>query len=322
MTPDHGRSRTVLGLLVLASVTILTLDARHETAASPVDPLRAATGAILGPVENAASDALRPITQIPDHFRTVDGLRQDNAALTASNKQLQQQLRTRAANQHRARETVGITSFADSSGYSIVAAQVVGLGSAQTFSRTATIDVGRADGVVPDLTVINADGLVGRVIEATRSTATVLLIVDRKSTIGGRLAESMELGFLHGDGSLSGDGSLELSLVDHTTSPQVGDDVLSWGSRNDAPYVAGVPIGTVVSVHSSPAELTETATIEPYADFSSLDLVAVVTDAPPVTRQRQGTVSTAASSTKQSTKQSTKPSRQQPGRADGPGGHR
>ncbi|MBA2443720.1 MAG: rod shape-determining protein MreC, partial [Nocardioidaceae bacterium] len=33
----------------------------------------------------------------------------------------------------------------------------------------------------------------------------------------------------------------------------------------------------VESVRSSPAELTQTAEITPYADFSSLDVVAVVT---------------------------------------------
>jgi len=308
MTPEPGRSRTVLGLLVLASITIITLDARHETSVSPVDPLRSAAGSILGPVENVASDALRPITNIPDHFRTVDGLRTDNAALEATNKQLQAQLRSATANSNRADEAAGIADLADTSGYGVVAAQVVGMGSAQSFSRTVTIDRGTTDGVVPDLTVVNADGLVGRVIESTRHSATVLLIVDRKSTIGGRLGESMELGFLDGDGNLSGDGTLELSLVDHTVSPQVGDRVVSWGSRNEAPYVAGVPIGRVVSVHSSPAELTETATIDPYVDFSSLDLVAVITDAPPISEQ-QKTTSNASRSTPNATTTSNHPSR-------------
>ncbi len=295
MSPDPGRSRTLLGLLVLASVTIITLDARHETEASPVDPLRTAVGSVLGPVERTATDALRPFTNIPDHFRTVDGLRSDNAALIAANKELTLQLRAAQANEHRSSEVAGISALADTSGFDVVPAQVIGFGSAQSFSRTVTIDAGTADGVVPDLTVINADGLVGRVLEATSSTATVLLIVDRKSTVGGRLGESMELGFLDGDGSLSGDGSLDLSLVDHTTSPQVGDEVVSWGSRNNAPYVAGVPIGRVVSVHSSPAELTETATVDPYVDFSALDVVAVVTRAPHrSTDQARGAVDTNA----------------------------
>ncbi len=278
MSPEPGRSRAVLGLLVLACVTIITLDARHETDKSPVDPLRTAVGSVLGPVEDTAAATLRPITAIPDHFGNVHDLREDNADLEADNKALQTQLRAAQADSHRTAEVNGIASLADSSGYDVVPAEVIAIGSAQSFSRTVTIDAGTSDGVVPDLTVINADGLVGRVIEATSSSATVLLIIDSKSTTGGRLGESMELGFLDGDGSLSGDGALDLSLVDHTVSPQVGDSVVTWGSRNGAPYIAGVPIGEVMSVHASPADLTETARIDPYVDFSSLDIVAVVTD--------------------------------------------
>ncbi|MGH3472141.1 MAG: rod shape-determining protein MreC, partial [Nocardioidaceae bacterium] len=74
---------------------------------------------------------------------------------------------------------------------------------------------------------------------------------------------------------------LALRLVDHTVSPQVGDTVLSWGSRNGAPYLPGIPIGQVVSVHSTPAELTQTAQVKPYVDFSSLDVVGVVTSIRP-----------------------------------------
>jgi rod shape-determining protein MreC len=105
----------------------------------------------------------------------------------------------------------------------------------------------------------------------------VLLIVDGKSTVGGRLGDSMELGFLDGDSDVSGAGRLRLSLVDHTVSPRVGDSVVTWGSEHGAPYVPGVPIGVVTGVRSSPAELTQTAEVKPYVDFSSLDAVAVVT---------------------------------------------
>jgi rod shape-determining protein MreC len=272
---DRRRSRTVAGLLVLACVTIVTLDS--SAGASPLQPARDAVAGVFGPIEDAASSALSPITAIPDHFRTVGSLRAENARLTQANQELSARLEAEEAAQNRSDEISGIASMVDASGFDVVAAQVVGVGPAQSFSKTVTIDAGLDQGVVPDLTVINADGLVGRVVNATRDTATVLLIADAKSTVGGRLGESMELGFLDGDGDISGDGALELSLVDHTISPRIGDNVVTWGSRNGAPYVAGVPIGSVVAVHSSPAELTQTATVRPFADFSSLDVVAVVT---------------------------------------------
>ncbi len=274
---DPRRSRAVLGLLVLASVTIITLDARRGVAGSPVDPLRTATAAVVGPVETAADRIATPIGAIPRYFGDVSELRSENAKLQAENAALQSQLRASDAAANRARELDGIAMLADSSGFQTVTAQVVALGAAQSFSRTVTIDAGTRAGVVPDLTVINADGLVGRVLRAGPTTATVLLIVDGQSVIGGRLGNSMELGFLTGDGQVSDDGVLQFSLVDHTVSPRAGDVVVTWGSRNGAPYVAGVPVGSVVSVQSSPAELTETASVQPYVDFSSLDLVAVVT---------------------------------------------
>jgi rod shape-determining protein MreC len=277
MRQDPGRSRAVIGLLVLACITILTLDARHSTSASPVDPLRDAVGEVLGPVEDSAASAMRPITDLPDHFRSVSDLRDRNASLEAENQQLRTQLRVQQANSTRNGEVDTIARFADRAGYQVVQAQVIAIGPAQAFSRTVTIDAGTTDGVVPDLTVINAEGLVGRVIAASATTATVLLIIDRDSTVGGRLGTSMELGFLEGTGDISGDGSLTLSLVDHTVTPHPGDLVLTWGSRGNAPYLPGVPIGTVTSVHSSPAELTQTATVKPYVDFSSLDVVGVIT---------------------------------------------
>jgi len=275
MDDDPARTRTVVGLLTLTAVALLTLDSQDR---SPVDPVRDVVASVIGPVEDAAASAIRPVTAIPDYFGDVDGLRDDNARLEAENAELARALHASAAHDNRAAAIEGIGDLADRSGFEVVSAQVVAMGSAQSFSRTVTIDRGTRDGVSPDLTVINADGLVGRVIEAGPSTATVLLVIDAKSTIGGRLGESMELGFLDGSGDISAEGTLELSLVDHTVSPRRGDPVVTWGSRNGAPYVAGVPVGEVVSVHSSPAELTQTAEIRPYVDFSSLDVVAVVTD--------------------------------------------
>jgi len=274
---EPRKSRAGLGLLLLACVTIITLDARHGEQSSPVDPLRTAVGTVLGPTERAATSLLRPVTSIPEYFGHVDELRDANRELAADNAALVSQLRAADANAIRDDAVAGIARLADTSGYDVVGAQVIGTGPAQSFSRAVTIDAGSHDGVMPDLTVVNADGLVGRVVSVTTQTATVLLIIDNDSTIGGRLGDSTELGFLAGDGSLDGDGTLELSLVDHTESPVEGDDVLSWGSRGGAPYIAGVPIGEVVDVRSSPAELTETAAVDPFVDFSSLDVVGVVT---------------------------------------------
>ena len=137
------------------------------------------------------------------------------------------------------------------------------MGSAQSFSDTVTIDAGSAAGIHPDMTVLNNDGLVGRVLRVTRTTATVLLIVDTDSVVGGRVGESMEVGFLHGRGELGGDGRLDLELVDESEVPARHDTVVTWGSQDGAPYVSGVPVGRVTSVYSSLRESTQRAVIDP-----------------------------------------------------------
>ncbi|MBA3266491.1 MAG: rod shape-determining protein MreC [Nocardioidaceae bacterium] len=283
MTPGPRRSRAGVGLLVLAALTVLTLDARRGEGSSPLDLVRSAVASVLGPAQDGATMALRPLTDIPQHFEDLGELRDRNEVLEAKNDQLIQQLRVSGLNQQRAEDLVGVRRLAGAKDFDLVRAEVVGLGAAQSFSQTVTIDAGTRDGVRPDLTVVNADGLVGRVVEATAETSTVLLIIDSGSTVGGRLGESMELGFVAGDGDVSDSARLELSLVDHTVSPREGDVVVTWGSRGGAPYVAGVPIGQVESVHSSPSELTQTADIRPYVDFSALDVVAVVTDSADMT---------------------------------------
>jgi rod shape-determining protein MreC len=243
-----------------------------------MDPLRSAAGDLLGPVEKHTAVAVRPFTEVPELFRTKSALRRDLARLEAQNAQLRSRLAGSAVDRNRAAELDGLLTSARSTGYALVPARVVAMGPAQSFSRTVTIDAGRAAGVRADMTVLNNDGLVGRVLRADRSTATVLLLVDRESVVGGRLGTSMEVGFLRGRGQVGNDARLELDMVDPSATATHGDALVTWGSRNGAPYVAGIPIGRVAAVSSTPREQSTQAVIEPYADFSSLDLVGVVVD--------------------------------------------
>jgi rod shape-determining protein MreC len=70
--------------------------------------------------------------------------------------------------------------------------------------------------------------------------------------------------------------------------PARNDTVVTWGSDGGAPYVSGVPVGKVTSVYSSVRESTQRAVIEPFVDFSSLDLVGVVV--PSGTRSDRGVI--------------------------------
>lgn len=268
-------TRSLLIALVLASVTAMTLDLHHDSG-SPLDPVRSVLGEALGPAEAAAAAAARPFDAVPDWFHSRSDLREDVARLTAENADLRQQVETSGVDRNRLAEYDGLATAARTSGRTLVPARVIAIGPAQSFTRTVTIDAGRDAGVRPDQTVLNGDGLVGRVLRVTATSATVLLALDSRSVVGARVGSSMEVGFLSGRGVVGDDGRFDLELVDDTAAPAKGDVVVTWGSRGGAPYASGVPIGTVTQVFASLRDSSRRAVVEPYVDFTALDVVGVV----------------------------------------------
>ena len=272
---ERTRLRSRMVALVLACLTLMTLD-HHPGPGSPLEPAREAMGSVFGPVEAGTSSAIRPVTAVGSWFTSQRHLQNDLAALRSENSRLRAQQATSQYQRNQLAEYQGLTSAAGTLGQALVPAHVVAYGPAQSFSRTVTIDAGSQAGVRPDQTVLDADGLVGRVLRVTRSTATVLLIVDTRSVVGGRVGASMEVGFLTGRGELGDHGTLDLQLVDQAEAPAKGDTIVTWGSKDGAPYVSGVPIGRVTAVYASLRESSQRAVISPYVDFGALDLVGVV----------------------------------------------
>jgi len=270
--PEPGApKRPTIVALLLACAVLLVLD-RTGPALTPV---RRLVGEVYGPLESATSTLARPVTSVPEWFHTQGALRDRIDGLESDNAALRQQVASAGFDRNKLAEYEGLTSAAQNIGYAVVPARVVAYGASQSFSRTVTIDAGSTSGIAPDMTVLNASGLVGRVLRVTRSTATVLLIADADSVVGGRVGDSMEVGFVHGAGVLGRSGRLDLELLDQTVVPAKGDTVVTWGSSKGAPYVAGVPIGVVDSVYASVRDSTQRARITPMVDFTSLDVVGV-----------------------------------------------
>ena len=65
------------------------------------------------------------------------------------------------------------------------------------------------------------------------------LLVDATATVGARIENSGEVGFLNGTGDPR---VLELQLLDPFAPAQVGDRLVSFGVRGGA-YVPGIPLG-------------------------------------------------------------------------------
>jgi rod shape-determining protein MreC len=278
MNRDTRRTRVLLALLLVTSISLITIDYRGGDG-SPLDGVRSLAAAVFGPVERVAAAIASPVSDAVDSVGRLGDSRDEADRLAEENQELKRRLRTSGVDRNRVQELDDLLHLAGAGRYRVLPAQVIAIGSAQTFSWTVTLDAGSRDGVRPDMTVLNGDGLVGRVKTVGPSTATVLLAVDPESSVGVRLEGSMEVGFTTGQG-IGDDGDLDLQLLDGQSTVERGDRLVTFGSQGATPYVPGVPVGVVGSVQGTPGSQTRAAVVTPYVDFSSLDLVGVVIEPP------------------------------------------
>ena len=272
---DTRESRLLLVLLVAIAFALITMDLRSGDQ-SPLDSARRGAATVFGPVQNGVASAVDPVGNAVSAVRD-SGKRHDRlAALERENAELKQQLGSDDRNRARARELDKLLKTAASGQYGVKGAQVIAIGAAQGFSWTITIDVGSRDGIKKDMTVLNGDGLVGRVTTVGPSTSTVLLATDPDFTVGTRLEKSSELGFANG----RGDSWLTVQLLNAKAKVEKGDRMVTFGSSNDRPFVPGVPVGEVMEVTPFDGDLTRTVRVKPYAGFSKLDVIGVVVEGP------------------------------------------
>ncbi|MGF1239069.1 rod shape-determining protein MreC [Streptomyces sp. 2-6] len=272
---DTKESRLLLVLLIAVAFALITVDIRGGEN-SPVDGARRAAATVFGPIENGVSGAVNPVGNAVSAVRD-SGERHDRlAALEKENAALKARLGSDARNRSRLNQLDKMLKLAGEGQYGIKGAQVIAIGAAQGFSWTVTIDVGSDDGIQRDMTVLNADGLVGRVTTVGPDSATVLLANDPDFTVGARMEGSDELGFAAGQG----DRPMRVQLLNGKAEVKKGDRFVTFGSQSDKPFVPGVPVGVVSRVDPSGGDLTRTVYVTPYVGFTKLDVVGVVVQAP------------------------------------------
>jgi len=275
MSRRSARPRFTLLLLVLTAITLLTLDERSG-GIGVAGALRDGARDAFAPVQDAADAAFRPVGDFFQGAVHYGDIEKENA-------RLREQLAARggvvlqaedAARERRALLDQQDLEFAGD--IPTVAARVV-VGPASSFDLTIQIDRGRNAGVASGMPVAAGAGLVGRVVDVSRSRATVLLITDPKSSVGVRLAGSGDVAVAGGRGSRS---NLRLDYVDPASKVDKGEAVVTSGLQQSA-FPSGIPVGRVVATKSAAGALQQDVTVEPAVDLRRLSFVKVLQWSPP-----------------------------------------
>jgi rod shape-determining protein MreC len=271
-TRRAGRARRgmTIGLLVLASIAIITLDYRGQAHGVISGAKRAAHDAF-APVQSGVDALARPVGSFLSGAVHGGDLEAQNAKLRREIGALQRQTLVTQSTRNALQALQRLDQLPWIGGIPTVTAQVTAL-SPSDFAATIQLDKGSTSGVAVGMPVVGGAGLVGQVIEVWSSGCTVRLVTDVDSSVGARFGAGGSLALVEGSGL---GRNLAVNLIAPGTALHKGE-VLTTSGLQHAQYPADIPVAAVTSFSSTPSATQETVSARPLADLSVLQYVDVL----------------------------------------------
>lgn len=266
-----GRYRNLIVLVGVLFVQMLGLavQVKRTTDTDSSRLIRIWAVGAVAPLEKALVWTQSSTGNLWHNYLYMRGVRAENRDLRQQIEQMRIEQVRMSQDADQAHRLQALLAFKEQFISQTMAAQVIGsTGSEQ--SRAIYLDKGEKDGIKPDMAVITADGIVGKVLRAYRSTSLVLLISDQTSGVGAILEKSRLQGILRGQPS----GEVALERVMSDEQVPAGELVLTSGG--DRIFPKGLPIGRVARVAQG-SDLFLNIQVKPAANLSKLEEVLIVT---------------------------------------------
>ena len=156
----------------------------------------------------------------------------------------------------------------------VVVADVIGWDSTNV-SQTLIINKGAESGVQENMVVMNNQGLIGRVVEASGTSSRVLMITDSRSAVDAYLQESRDRCIIVGQNKRW----CMVRFLPLDAKVKEGDMVISSGLGGV--YPKGLPLGTIAKLESGSGRLFYKARVATAAELKQLEEVLVITNLNP-----------------------------------------
>jgi rod shape-determining protein MreC len=210
------------------------------------------------------------------HLRSRTSLQEESERLLRENLLLQgrsHQMASLQADNARLRALLNSTALLRDD---VLVAELIGV-SPDPVRHQVVLDKGDQDGVFVGQPLIDADGLMGQVVEVNALTSRVLLITDATHSIPVQINRNGVRAIAEGTGVL---GTLEVSHVAATTDIREGDLLVTSGLGGRFPV--GYPVAEVAVVERDPGQPFARIFANPSAALDRSRHVLLVFNADPV----------------------------------------
>ena len=263
------RNVTILAALLFGQVLGLAMQVKRSSENRPTRLIRVWAIGAIAPFERGIVGLQSGVGNLWHNYFYLRGVRQENRDLKQKIQQLEIERARLSEDAEQAHRLQVLLNFKEQFIAGTLAAQVIGSSGSEQ-SRSVYIDKGSRDGLKPDMAVMTADGIVGKVLHVQDHVASVLLINDQTSGVGAMLEKSRVQGVLRG--TATGEVTLEKVMSDEQVQP--GEKILTSGG--DRIFPKGLPVG-IVSKTSPGQELFLNIRVKPMADLDRLEEVLVIT---------------------------------------------
>jgi rod shape-determining protein MreC len=266
-----GRGRLLLLVFVALSILVITLDYRQGEG-GPLEKAKDISVAIVAPIQRGLTAVFRPVGNFFASIGELGRLRTENERLKADLDTMEGEVQEAAALEDEFQELSRLHDLDTPwTAMDFEDAQVIAY-SPSNYRWARVINKGSDDGITRNMAVVNADGLVGKIISVTPSTSTVLLLIDPKAAVGARVEALRDTGKIQGNGEAEG---LSLELI--ASNSEVAELAAVYTSGyNAGVYPPGIPIGLVEEIVGDVRQPAQDIIVDPYVDFTALDYVRVL----------------------------------------------
>lgn len=253
-------------LVIVLSAVLVVLDARF----SRLDEVRSAIGTGLAPVHwlGSAPDSLA--NWFSSLFTTREDLLEENEALEARLLILERRALKYAALAAENNELRRLMNSSEVLDDRVILGEVVSI-SPDPYSHEVVINKGDRDGVQVGQAILDANGLMGQVVQTSKFTSRVLLISDSSHAVPVEVVRNGLRAILLGNGDSA---SLELVHVPDTADIREGDLLVSSGLGGRFPR--GYPVAEISGISKEPGEPFVDIAATPKAELTRSRLVLVV----------------------------------------------